>query len=92
MNYLDFKEIMESENLTLPMFGQYTLQRAMRCQRLIKRLKPYDNETTKKQIKQLEEEKTYWIISAIEWAELKKDNPDLFGWGENILEKSTRRR
>lgn len=84
MNYLDYKEIMEAEGLILPKVGEYTLERAKRCQRLIKRMKINGAHD---QVKKVEEEKIYWIWSAIEWARLAKENPAVFNWGEELLKR-----
>lgn len=88
MNYLDYKRIMEEEGLTLPKVAEYTLEKAKECQRTINKLKEY-NATA--QIKTMEAHKTRWIMSAIEWARMAKENPAVFNWSESQIKRMERK-
>lgn len=92
MNYRDYMEIMESEGLSLPAVAEYTTENAKRCQNIIKKLKKETDFDMAKQIKQLEEEKIYWILEAIDWARLAKGNPDGFEWAGRRLNRKEHRK
>lgn len=92
MNYRDYMEIMAEEELTLPKFAEYTLEGAKECQRIIKALKAETNFDVSKQIKRMEEKKISYILEAIEWAKLAKENPAGCKWAERVYEKQTKRR
>lgn len=90
MNYRDYLEIMESEELIMPEIGEYELKNATFCQNVIKRLKKETNFDCTKQIKQMEEKKIGHILEAIEWARAAKENPDGFKWADRQLNRKRR--
>lgn len=87
MNYLDYVEIMQAEKLRLPEVGKYTLDEAIRCQKVIKALSNETNFDMTKQIKQMEERKIENILLAIDWARLAKAEPIAFKWADKQLNR-----
>ena len=87
MNYLDYVEIMQAEKLRLPEVGKYTIDEAIRCQKVIKALTNETNFDMTKQIKQMEERKIENILLAIEWARLAKAEPIAFKWADKQLNR-----
>ena len=87
MNYLDYMEIMQAEKLTLPEVGKYTIDEAIRCQKVIKALSNETNFDMTKQIKQMEERKIENILLAIDWARLAKAEPIAFKWADKQLNR-----
>ena len=87
MNYLDYIEIMQAEKLTLPEVGKYTIDEAIRCQKVIKALSNETNFDMTKQIKQMEERKIENILLAIDWARLAKAEPIAFKWADKQLNR-----
>lgn len=87
MNYLDYMEIMQAEKLRLPEVGKYTIDEAIRCQKVIKALSNETNFDMTKQIKQMEERKIENILLAIEWARLAKAEPIAFKWADKQLNR-----
>lgn len=87
MNYLDYVEIMQAEKLRLPEVGKYTIDEAIRCQKVIKALSNETNFDMTKQIKQMEERKIENILLAIEWARLAKAEPIAFKWADKQLNR-----
>lgn len=87
MNYNDYKEIMQAEELTLPEIGKYTIDEAIRCQKVIKALSNETNFDMTKQIKQMEERKIENILLAIDWARLAKAEPIAFKWADKQLNR-----
>ena len=90
MNYRDYLEIMEAEELIMPEIGEYELKNAAFCQNVIKRLKKETNFDSAKQIRQMEEKKIGHILEAIEWARVAKENPDGFKWADRQLNRKRR--
>lgn len=87
MNYLDYVEIMQAEKLRLPEVGKYTIDEAIRCQKVIKALANETSFDMTKQIKQMEERKIENILLAIEWARLAKAEPIAFKWADKQLNR-----
>ena len=87
MNYRDYMEIMQAEKLTLPEVGNYTIDEAVRCQKVIRALSNETNFDMTKQIKQMEERKIENILLAIEWARLAKAEPIAFKWADKQLNR-----
>jgi hypothetical protein len=87
LNYLDYVEIMQAEKLRLPEVGKYTIDEAIRCQKVIKALANETSFDMTKQIKQMEERKIENILLAIEWARLAKAEPIAFKWADKQLNR-----
>ncbi len=87
MNYLDYVEIMQAEKLRLPEVGKYTIDEAIRCQKVIKALANETSFDMTKQIKQMEERKIENILLAIEWARLAKAESIAFKWADKQLNR-----
>ena len=91
MNYLDYMEIMKSEGLTLPLVAEHTLDNAKKCQTIIRSLQKEKEIDTSERIKDLEEQKIFWILEAIDWARLAKELPDEFKWADKKMKDMERK-
>lgn len=90
MNYRDYLEIMQAEQLVMPEIGKEILNGAVRCQNVIRKLKAEVNFDTTEQIKQTEEKKIGYILEALEWARIAKEMPDGFKWLDRQLNRKRR--
>lgn len=87
MNYREYIEIMQAEGLEQNEFGNYCLEGAIWCNNVIKRLSKETSFDVSSQIKRMEEKKIKYILLAIEWAELGKENETLIKYGERRLRR-----